>query len=134
MSATLPPTPVRGGIHPVHGIFLGGNTVQNDWSSAGRYRYTSQRRGKKHVAKVEQNIVNARYSVSTLKFHGTLEVAATTVNELDKYQFVRSIQQTVREHRKQSLYVIMNVTVVTDLLANHHVFTVDKVLPSIEER
>jgi hypothetical protein len=98
MTVTLPPTPIRGGIHPVHGIFLGGNPVKNDWSSAGRYRYTSQRQGDTHVAKVDQNLVNARDSVSTLKFHGTLEVAATTVNVLDKDQFVRSIQQTVREH------------------------------------
>jgi hypothetical protein len=134
MSATPPPTPVRGGIHPVHGIFLVGNPVKDDWSSAGRYRYTLQRRGDKHVTKVEQNIVNDRDSISILKFHGTLKVDATAVNELDKDQFVRSIQHTVREHGQQPLYAIMNGTVVTDLLANHHLFTVDNVLTSIEER
>jgi hypothetical protein len=134
MSANPPPTPDRGEIHPVHGIFLGGNPVKDDWSSAGRYRYASQRRGENHVAKVEQNIGSAPDSVSILKFHGTLEVAATTVNEIDKDEFVRSIQQTVREHRQQSLYAIMNRTVVTDLLANHHLFTVDNVLTSIQER
>jgi hypothetical protein len=31
-------------------------------------------------------------------FHGTLEVDATTVNELDKYQFGGSTQQTFREY------------------------------------
>jgi hypothetical protein len=134
MSANPPPTPLREGIHHVHGIFLGGNLVKDDWSSAGRYRNASQRRGENHVAKEEQNPVNARDSVSILKFHGTLEVAATTVNELDKDQFVRSIQQTVREHGQQSLYAIMNGTVVTYLLANNHLFTVDNVLTSIEER
>jgi hypothetical protein len=72
MTVNLRPTPIRGGIHPVHGILLVGNPVKHDWSSASRYRYTSQHRGDKHVAKVEQNLVNARDSVSTLKFHGTL--------------------------------------------------------------
>jgi hypothetical protein len=134
MSSTPPPTPVRGGNHPVHEIFLGGNPVKDDWSSAGRYRYASQHRGDKHVVKVEQNLVSARDSVSILKFHGTLEVDANTVNEMEKDQFVQSIQQTVREHGQKSLYAIMNGNVVTDVLANHHLFTVDNVLTSIEER
>jgi hypothetical protein len=97
-------------------------------------RYTSQRRGDKHVAKVEQNLVTAPDSVSILKFNGTLERTGTTVTELDKDQFVRSVEQGVREHGRQSLYEIQKGTMVVDLLVNHHLITVTYVLTSIEAR
>jgi hypothetical protein len=85
------PVPARGGNHAIHGVFIGGNALTNDWTSTGWYRYTSQRRGDKHVAKVEQHRVTARDSVSILKFNGTLELSGTTVTELDKDQFVRYV-------------------------------------------
>jgi hypothetical protein len=68
----VPPVPARGGIHAIHGVFVGGNALADDWTSIGWYRYTSQRQGDKHVAKVEHNLVTARDSVSILKFNGTL--------------------------------------------------------------
>jgi hypothetical protein len=126
--------PARGGNHAIHGVFIGGNSLADDWTSTGRYRYTWQRRGDKHVAKVEQNLVTARDSVSILKFNGTLELTGTTVTELDKDQFVRSVEQGVREHGQQSLYAIQKGTMAVDLLANHHLFTVTDVLTSIEAR
>jgi hypothetical protein len=129
-----PPVPTRGGIHVIHGAFVVGNALDDDWKSMGRYRFTSQRRGEKHVAKVEQNLVNARDSVSILKFNGTLELTGTTVTELDKDQFVRSVEQGVREHGQQSLFAIQRGTKVVDLLANHHLFSVKDVLTSIEHR
>jgi hypothetical protein len=97
------PVPARGGLHAIHGVFVGGNALAYDWTSIGQYRYTSQRRGDKHVAKVEQNLVTARDLVSILKFNGTLELNGAMVNELDKDQFVRSVEQGVREHGQQSL-------------------------------
>jgi hypothetical protein len=103
MSDAPPPTPVHGGNHPIHGIFLGENPVEDDWISVGCYRYASHQRGDKHVAKVEKNSVSAQDSVSILKFHGTLKGAESAVNGLDKDQFVRGIKQTVREHGQQSL-------------------------------
>jgi hypothetical protein len=128
------PVPARGGNHAIHGVFIGGNPLANDWTSTGRYRYTSQRRGDKHVAKVEHNLVTARDSVSILKFNGTLELTGTTVNKLDKDKFFRSVEQGVLDHGQQSLYVIQKGTMVVDLLANHHLFTVTDVLTSIEAR
>jgi hypothetical protein len=85
------PIPARVGNHAIHGVFIGGTPLADDWTSTGRYRYTSQRRGDKHVAKVEQNLVTAQDSVSILKFNGTLELTVTTVSELEKDQFVRSV-------------------------------------------
>jgi hypothetical protein len=124
-------TPKRGGIHSTHGVYMGGNVLDDTWKAIGRYRYASQRRGDKHVAKVEQNLMTARDSVSILKFHGTLELTGASMTELDKDQFVRGIQQGVREHGQQSLYAIKKGTTVMDLLANYHMFTVTEVLASI---
>jgi hypothetical protein len=78
--------------------------------------------------------MTARDSVSILKFHGTLELTGASMTELDKDQFVRGIQQAVREYGQQSLYAIKKVTIVMDLLANHHMFTVTEVLASITSR
>jgi hypothetical protein len=81
---------------------------------------------------VEHNLVTARDSISILKFHGTLELTGTTVTELDNDQFVRYIEQGVREHGHQSLYAIQRGTKVVDLLAHHHLFTVTDILTSID--
>jgi hypothetical protein len=113
---------------------VGGNYLQYDWTSAGRYRYTSQRRGDTHVTKVGKNLVTAHDSVSILKFHRTLELVGTSVAEPDKDQFVRSVEQGVREHGQQSLYAILRGTIVMDFLANHHLFSLNDVLTSIEVR
>jgi hypothetical protein len=69
-----------------------------------------------------------------LKFNGTLELTGTTVHELEKDQFVRSVEQGARDHGQQLLYAIKRGTMVVDLLANHHLFTVTDVLTSIGER
>jgi hypothetical protein len=111
-----PPVPTQGGLRAIHGVFVGRNDLQDEWTSAGRYCYTSQRQGDKHVAKEEQNLVTTRDSVSILKFHGTLELTGATVTELDKDQFVWSVEQGVREHGHQTLYVIPRGTRVMDLL------------------
>jgi hypothetical protein len=84
----VPPVPARGGLHAIHGVFVGGNSLADGWTSIGRYRYTLQRRGENHVAVVEQNIVAARDLVSILKCNGVLELNGTTVGELEKDQFV----------------------------------------------
>jgi hypothetical protein len=94
----------------------------------------SQHRGGKHVAKVEQTLVTARDSVSILKFHGTVELSRTAVTELDNDHFLQSVEQGVREHGQQLLYVIIRGTRVMDVLANHYLFSVNDVLMSIEDR
>jgi hypothetical protein len=71
--------------------------------------------------------------VSVLKFNGALELTGTTVTEIDKYQFVRAVQQGVREHGQQFLYAMKKGTEVVDLLAHHHFFSVDDVLTNISD-
>jgi hypothetical protein len=76
-------------------------------------------------------MVATRDSVSVLKFNGALELTGTTVTELDKDQFVRAARQGFREHGQQFLYAMKKGTEVVDLLAHHHLFSVDEVLANI---
>jgi hypothetical protein len=88
-------------MHPTQGVFIGGNPIKDDWSSVGRYRYASQRRDDKHVAKVEQNLVSARDSVSHFKFQGTLEFTSTSLSELDKDHHGCTYQHRCKGDRNQ---------------------------------
>jgi hypothetical protein len=89
--ALVPPRPRRGGIHATHKQYLGGGGIGNDWLLAGRYRYSSQRRDEKCIAKIEKTLIDKRDSSTDKKFNGTLDDAGD--KELDKDQLVRALKQ-----------------------------------------
>jgi hypothetical protein len=124
--------PRRGGVHATHKQYLGGGKIGDDWVLAGRYRYSSQRRDEKYIAKIEKTLIDKRDSSTDKKFNGTLDDAGD--KELDKDQFVRALKQRVREHGHESFYAIGKGTVVHDLLTDYHLFTVEDVLQSYEAR
>jgi hypothetical protein len=73
-----------------------------------RYRFSSQRRDEKNVGKVERGLIDAKDKTTTLKFNGTLELDGTegSERELEKDQFVRTIEQLTQEHGQQVCYAI----------------------------
>jgi hypothetical protein len=88
--------PIRGGEHKTHGIYIGGGKIRDDWELPGQYRFTSQRRDEKYVAKIERNLIARRDNSHERKFEGTLENGSA--KELDKDQFIRALIKKVREH------------------------------------
>jgi hypothetical protein len=101
--------PKRGGTHPIYGVFLGGGSIGAGWDmDDARYRFSSQRRDEKSVGKVERGLTDARDKTTTLKFNGTLELDGTegSEKELDKDQFLLTIEQLNREHGQQVFYAI----------------------------
>jgi hypothetical protein len=59
--------PKRGGTHPIYGVFLGGGSVGAGWDmDTARYRFSSQRRDKKIVGKVERGLTDARDKTATI--------------------------------------------------------------------
>jgi hypothetical protein len=102
--AQVPPRPRQGGIDATHKHYLGGGKIGNDWLLAGRYRYSSQRRDEKYIAKIEKTLIDKRDSSTDKKFNGTLDDARD--KELDKDQFVRALKQRAREHGHESFYSI----------------------------
>jgi hypothetical protein len=125
--------PQRGGTHPIYGLFLGGGSVGPKWDmDDARYRFSSQRHDDKSVGKVERGVTDARDKTTTLKFNGTLELDGTegSERELDKDQFVRTIEQLTREHGQQVFYAIEKDGTIYNLLRSPHLFAVEEVIAS----
>jgi hypothetical protein len=125
--------PKRGGTHPIYGVFLGGGLVEAGWNlSTARYRFSTQRRNEKSVAKVERGLTDAHDKMTTHKLNGTLELDGKEGSErdLDKYQFVRTIEQLTQEHGQQVFYAIEKDGTIHDMLRSPHLFTVEYVIDS----
>jgi hypothetical protein len=125
--------PKRGGTHPIYGVFLGGGSVGPKWDMDDvRYRFSSQRRDEKSVGKVERGLPDARDKTTTLKFNGTLELDGTegSERELDKDQFIRTIEQLTLEHGQQVFYAIEKDGTIHNLLRSPHLFIVEEVIAS----
>jgi hypothetical protein len=124
--------PIRGGEHKTHGIYIGGGNIRDDWELPGQYRFTSQRREEKYVAKIERNLIARRDNSHERKFEGTLENGSA--KELDKDQFIRALIKKVREHGHESFFAIeKGNSKVHDLLQDHHMFTVAEAIDSYEK-
>jgi hypothetical protein len=52
LTLTAMAPPIRRGEHKTHGIYIGGGKIRDDWELPGQYRFTSQRRDEKYVAKI----------------------------------------------------------------------------------
>jgi hypothetical protein len=114
-------------------VFLGGGSVGAGWDmDDARYRFSSQRRDEKSVGKVERGLTDARDKTTTLKFNGTLELDGIegSERELDKDQFVRTIEQLTREHGQQVFYAIEKDGTIHNLLRSPHLFIVEEVIAS----
>jgi hypothetical protein len=97
-----------------------------------RYRFSSQRHDEKSVGKVERGLTDARDKTTMLKFNGTLELYGTegSERELDKDQFVRTIEHLTREQCQQVFCAIEKDGTIYNLLRSHHLFTVEEVIAS----
>jgi hypothetical protein len=130
-TAMMPP--IRGGEHKTHGIYIGGGKIIDDWKLHGNYRYISQRRGEKYVAKIERNFIESRDNSHDSKFEGNLENGSA--KELDKDHFIRALTQKVREHGHESFFAIEKTSgKIYDLLKDHHMFTVAETIDSYDKR
>jgi hypothetical protein len=95
-------------------------------------RFTTQRCDEKSIVKVKRGLTDARDKTTILKFNGTLELDGTegSERELDKDQFVRTIEQLTQEHGQQVFYAIEKDGTIHDLLRLPHLFTVEDVIDS----
>jgi hypothetical protein len=136
MAAIVPAVPPRrGGIHPVHGVFLGGGAVDDAWvMPTSRYRFSTQRCDVRYIAKIERGLTDARDSASSPKFNGQMDVASRDTAELDKDRFVREIDQSVREHGHQFFFAVDQGGTVRDLIKDHHLLSVEDVILAMQHR
>ena len=135
MAAISPPR--RGGDHPIYGIFLGGNELDNDYKLLGsrHYKFTGQRRGPKVVNSIEQTLHSLSNSKDSEKFTGKLETTpSANTNEIDKERFIKLLRKRVRLHGQQSFYAMTYGQAVVPLFDNYHKFTVEEVIEQHKDR
>ena len=125
--------PVRGGKHPIHGIYLGGSSLKDDYSlkRLNSYKYTTQLRSSKQSASSERALMDSRDSSSIIKFDGKLEfsTSVTIPTELDKDEFIKSLKDKVSYYGLQSFFYLpgSNGTMLS-LLDHAHSFSLQDVI------
>jgi hypothetical protein len=126
--------PKRGGTHPTYGTFIGGAKLDDTYHSVitrgtSLFHFSTQRRHKKTLAKIEDNLRAARNSVTTIKFNGRLEAPEGNLTEIGKERFVQLLKRRVTEHGQQTFYHIRDVDgKVIHLVENSHRFTLQAVI------
>ena len=103
--------PVRGGKHPIHGIYLGGSFLKYDYSlkRPKPYKYTTQLHSSNQSASSERALMDLRDSSSIIKFDGKLELTTslTTIpTELDKDEFIKSLKHKISYYGLQTIFYL----------------------------
>ena len=131
--------PKRGGIHIVYGLYLGGSPLDDMYKPKKESRFTcrfaSQRRNPKNISTIESALVNARDSITNLKFDGRLEATVGSASEIGKERFIALLQRKVEEHGQDTFYHVTNsLSKVVNLFDHVHNFTLDAVITEFERR
>jgi hypothetical protein len=121
---TAPPTPLRGGVHALHGVYIAGRKVADDWMIQGaRCQSSSQLKGEKWITKTESRLRAHLDDTASCKFNGKLDKAGE--KEMDKDEFIRAMKRDVRTHGDEGMYAIERDGKVLNLLNHLHEFNVE---------
>jgi hypothetical protein len=92
----------------VYGLYLGGSPLNDLYNhrvnSRFTYRYATQCRNVKKISLIEQQLMNARENVTTLKFDGRLEATVGSSTEIGKEPFLTLLGQRVEVHGQETFY------------------------------
>jgi hypothetical protein len=139
--STLKPVvvPVRGGNHPMYGIYIGGSPLDVNYKATrqGRLSYRSQmqRRNVKNIGTIESALITARDSISSLKFDGRLEPTLGSATEIGKDRFISLLSRTVEDLGQETFYYVKtDSSEVVDLFKQSHNFTIDAIVAEFNER
>jgi len=131
--------PKRGGIDSVYGLYLGGSPLNDRYEQTVlprlTYRYATQCRNVKTISSIEQQLMNARDGVTTLKFDGRLEATIGSSTEIGKERFLTLLGRRVEEHGQETFYYAKNANdEVVNIIDHSHNFTVDMIVSEYEMR
>jgi hypothetical protein len=125
--------PLRGGIHVLHRVYIGGGKVGDDWKIQGpQYRSSAQLKGEKWISKPESRLRTRRDDTTSCKFNGKLEDSGE--KEMEKDEFLCATRRNILAHGHKGMYDIKRGGKVVDLLDHLHEFTVDEVIKSSMDR
>jgi hypothetical protein len=125
--------PVRGGNHPIYGIYVGGSPLDDNYQPTrkGRLSYRShmQRQNVKNIGTIEGALITARDSTTSLKFDGRLEPTVGSATEIGKDRFISLLARKVEDLGQETFYYVMNNSnEVVDLFEQSHNFTINAVV------
>lgn len=131
--------PVRGGIDSIYGIYIGGSPLDQNYKQTIRtrltYRFATQRRHVKTISSIEQHLISARDSVTSLKFDGRLEATVGSATEIGKERFLSLLSRRVEEHGHETFYYAKNSSgEVVNVLEHSHNFTLEMMVSEYELR
>ena len=128
--------PLRGGIHNMYGVYIGGSPLGDDYlpTKTLSYHFSSQRRHVKTIGTIESNLIKARDSTNTFKFNGQLEAVVGSATEVGKEKFLVMLKRKVEEHGQETFYHIRSDGKVVDLIDQIHNFTVEQVTTEFNRR
>ena len=129
--------PLRGGVHPIYGIFMGGSDLTNNYTlkSDTPYKYTTQLRNSKQSSVSEQRLMSRRSDVTAISFKGNLEISTPTATEYDKEEFVMALKEQVSYFGLNSLFAISDSNgAVFNLTESSHLFNLDNVIKEHDTR
>lgn len=128
--------PMRGGIHHMYGVYIGGSPLGDDYlpTKTLSYHFSSQRRHVKTIGTIESNLIKARDSTNTFKFNGQLEAVVGSATEVGKEKFLVMLKRKIEEHGQETFYHIQSDGKVVDLIDQIHNFTVEQVTTEFNRR
>ena len=99
-------TPIRGGNHPIYGIFMGGSDLADDYTlkSSMPYKFMTQLRNPKQSSVPEARLMTRRNDVTAISFKGNLEISTPAITEYDKEEFVTVLKEQVSYYELNSLF------------------------------
>ena len=129
----------RGGTHPIFGIYVGGSSLDKDYSLTNRNGYsgTSQLRSKKSLNLAENSLYTQRDDTTSLKFNGKMDVASNTVSlsELNLESFLRAVGDTAERFGLETFfYLPSSSSEMIYLPEDPHTFTLAAVLTEHKSR
>ena len=91
------PTPKNGGKHPYLGIYAGGSALNTEYKCIQDrpFHHVSHIRTGKQLASNQSNLIQASNDTNVIKFNGQLEITSAGVGELEKDQFVETIEKNI---------------------------------------
>jgi hypothetical protein len=85
------------------------------------------------ISLIEQQLMNARESVTTLKFDRTLKAIVGSSTEIGKERFLTLLGQQVEEHGQETFYYAKKSNnKVVNIIENSHTFTTNMLLSENE--
>lgn len=132
------PDPIRGGTHPIYGIYLGGSALDDSYhltaeANLTNFRHISQVRSPKQSNTNESALIALMDDETKTKFKGNLDLTVTTSTEYDKDGFLHAVKEKVRYYGLQTFFYLPDSAGhMVFLLNNPYDFTLEEVTTEYE--